>query len=95
MHEDDDVTEWDFKAIHNSRPPLRWIANGIFHPISMWFFKRGLIRLDHLENIKATDQETKNDLYVLICWKLYAMFDAPYEKWGTYYSTIYEEEDYS
>lgn len=92
MH-DDDVTEWDFKAIHQSRPPLRWIANGIFHPISMWFFRTGLKANDHLEwDIEYTKL---NKFIEHVTFKLYKIFDYPYSKWGTYYTVDYEIEDYS
>ena len=64
--------------------PLRWLANYIFHPISMVFFKIGL---------KANDQiYESNEGYTImdeikekVGYRLYNFFDKPYTLWGTIY----------
>ena len=63
--------------------PLRWLANYIFHPISMFFFRIGLRANDRLE----WDYEYKwyNRFVEWLGWKWYKIFDKPYSKWGTYY----------
>ena len=62
--------------------PLRWLANYIFHPISMVFF-RASIKLNE-DNI-GEDLMTESILSSRFFWKLYNIFDIPYSKWGTYY----------
>jgi hypothetical protein len=92
MHEDD-IENWNFIPVHQSSPPLRWIANGIFHPISMWFFKIGLRANDNLE--WDTQYTLWNKFVEHTTFKLYEIFDYPYSKWGTYYTIDYEIEDWS
>ncbi len=63
--------------------PLRFIANNVFHPISMWFFHIGLRYNDKLE----WDSEYKwhNRFMEAFGFRLYKLFDYPYEWWGTVY----------
>jgi hypothetical protein len=63
--------------------PLRWIANGIFHPISMWFFHIGLRHNDRIEWDK--DYKWHNKFMEAFGFRLYNLFNYPYEWWGTYY----------
>lgn len=68
---------------HNTNVlPLRWLANYIFHPISMVFFHFA-IKLNE-DNIDA-DLMTESIISSRFFWKLYNIFDAPYSKWGSYY----------
>jgi hypothetical protein len=63
--------------------PLRWIANYIFHPLSMFFFNIGLRANDRIE---WDHQYTAwNKIVEYITFKLYSFFDYPYKWWGTYY----------
>lgn len=63
--------------------PLRFIANNVFHPISMWFFHIGLKYNDKIE----WDSEYKwhNRFTEAFGFRLYKLFDYPYEWWGTVY----------
>ena len=74
-----------FTPEHRTRIlPLRYLANYVFHPISMIFFKIGL---------KANDQiYESNEGYTImdeikekVGYKLYNFFDKPYTLWGTIY----------
>lgn len=64
--------------------PLRWLANYIFHPISMFFFRIALSGYDQIyesgEGYTIFD-EIKESLGVT----LYKFFGYPYEWWGTTY----------
>lgn len=68
---------------HNTNVlPLRWLANYIFHPISMVFFRSSInLNEDNLD----VDLLEKSSNSALFMWKLYNFFDKPYSKWGTYY----------
>lgn len=63
--------------------PLRWLANYIFHPVSMWFFSMGLKANDKIEY----DHEYgwHNKFLEWFGWNWYKVFDKPYSKWGTVY----------
>ena len=63
--------------------PLRWLANYVFHPISMFFFKMGLRMNDKLE----WDNQYKwyNRAIEWFGWNFYKIFDKPYTWWGTVY----------
>ena len=63
--------------------PLRWIADYIFHPLSMFFFRIGLRMNDRIE----WDYQYKwyNRAIEWFGWNFYKIFDKPYTKWGTYY----------
>lgn len=64
--------------------PLRWLANYIFHPISMVFFRIGLRSNEKLEYnySKAT---LFNEIQEKFGFKLYKFFGYPYDWWGTLY----------
>ena len=75
-----------FVPKHNTNVlPLRWLANYIFHPISMFFFRVALNGYDQIyesgEGYTIFD-EIKESLGV----KLYKLFGYPYEWWGTTYT---------
>lgn len=72
----------EFKAKHQSKNPLRWIVNNIFHKISMVFFNKGIKISDKYEEkeIPASLFKLMNGYYIL-----YKFFDKPYSKWGTHY----------
>jgi len=63
--------------------PLRWLANYIFHPISMWFFRIGLKANDKFEWDR--DYKWDNRFMEAFGFKLYKLFNYPYEWWGTIY----------
>jgi hypothetical protein len=63
--------------------PLRWLANYVFHPISMWFFKIGLRYNDKIEY--DSQYKWHNHFLESFGWKTYQLFDIPYSKWGTTY----------
>ena len=64
--------------------PLRWLANYVFHPISMWFFRIGLRANDKIEF--DFSEVTRLDLVKeKIGFKSYAILNYPYELWGTVY----------
>lgn len=80
------ISDWS-KPRHKTKIlPLRWIANYIFEPISMYFFNKGL-RLNDLldsENIpdnKLAEIESEMSLY----YNLYHYLGKPYTWWGTVY----------
>lgn len=63
--------------------PLRFIANNIFHPISMWFFHIGLRHNDKIEWDR--DYKWHNRFMEAFGFKLYKLLNHPYEWWGTIY----------
>lgn len=63
--------------------PLRWLANYIFHPISMWFFHIGLRYNDKIEWNK--DYKWHNRFMEAFGFRLYNLFNYPYDWWGTIY----------
>jgi len=83
MHSDDDMTEWEFEVIHNSRPPLRWIAN-LFGSIA----SSGLLEISYLEDEDKTDTFK----YKYYGW-LWDTFWPTYQKYGTFYK-LKNDEDY-
>ena len=82
MHEDD-VLDWDVETIHNSRPPLRWIAN-LFGEISGW----AVLRLSYAEEYEKNVQEK---IYGFIFEKTFPL----YQRYGTFYKVKWDEEDYA
>lgn len=77
-----------FIPVHRTKVlPLRWLANYIFHPVSMWFFHIGL---------RATDKFDQNEQFNIrwnaykeyIGWQGYHLLDKPYSKWGTIYKFV-------
>jgi hypothetical protein len=63
--------------------PLRWLANYILHPISMWFFRIGLRHNDKIEWDK--DYKWHNRFMEAFGFRLYSLFNYPYDWWGTIY----------
>ena len=63
--------------------PLRWLANYIFHPISMFFFKISLRVNDKI--VWDSQYNWYNKFIESFGWKWYIIFDKPYSLWGTYY----------
>ena len=63
--------------------PLRWLANYILHPISMWFFRIGLRYNDKIEWDR--DYRWHNRLMESFGFKMYKFFNYPYDLWGTVY----------
>jgi hypothetical protein len=80
VHEDD-ILDWDSEPIHNSRPPLRWIAN-LFGEVGGWAIMRCSCAEEDGNKFKA---------------KLYCkIFDAAYpfyQKYGTFYKIKWNNED--
>lgn len=73
-----------FTPEHRTRIlPLRILANHVFHPISMWFFSIGLKYNDRIE----WDFQYRWDhrLMEAFGFKLYKLFNYPYDWWGTIY----------
>ena len=64
--------------------PLRWLANYIFHPISMFFFNIGLRANDKLE-YSYSDSNLLDEIKEKAGFRLYKLFDKPYTWWGTLY----------
>jgi len=73
------------KPKHQSKNPLRWIVNNIFHKISMIFFTKGIAICDKYLN---TEMPAISFRVMNIYYNLYRFFDRPYSKWGTYYQYI-------
>ena len=74
--------------------PLRWLANYIFHPMSMWFFKMGL-SANHRWEYDYSTYKFRHLLMEKFGWRMYYYLDKPYSKWGTIYrmdSVIFDEE---
>ena len=64
--------------------PLRWLANYLFHPVSMWFFRIGLRANDRFEYEWET-YKFRHFIMEKIGWNMYRYLDKPYSKWGTVY----------
>ena len=64
--------------------PLRWLANYIFHPISMVFFHIGVRANDKLED-NYPEATLFDEIKEKIGFRLYNFFDKPYIWWGTVY----------
>lgn len=83
MHSDDDMTEWEFETIHNSRPPLRWIAN-----ICGDIASGAIMRVSYSQDNGSEDTwQYKRDCLI---WDTLWPF---YDKYGTMYR-LKTEEDY-
>lgn len=73
-----------FIPIHRTKILLlRWIANDIFHNISMIFFKIGLRAND--DNMYGGNNGAWNRFKESFGWNLYKVFNYPYDLWGTVY----------
>jgi hypothetical protein len=64
--------------------PLRFVANNIFHPASMWFFRIGLKANDRFEYAYST-YKFRHFLIEKIGFTFYHYLDKVYSKWGTIY----------
>ena len=72
--------------------PLRWLANYIFHPISMVFFRIGLNANDQIYE-SGEGYTIWDELKEKIGFKVYNFLDKPYTWWGTIYALNYKELD--
>lgn len=82
MHYDDDMTEWEFETIHNSRPPLRWIAN-----MAGDIASSGLLDISYMQDAGYTGWRYKTKLF------LWDTFWPIYQKYGTYYKMKTEDNE--
>lgn len=74
-----------FIPVHRTRIlPLRYLANYLFHPISMIFFRIGL-RANYQIYESGEGYTIWDELKEKIGFRLYNFFDKPYSKWGTTY----------
>lgn len=64
--------------------PLRWIANYLFHPISMFFFRIGL-RANHQIYDSNEGYSILDEIKEKFGFKLYNLLNRPYDQWGTIY----------
>ena len=64
--------------------PLRYLANYVFHPVSMWFFNMGLKANDKFE-YDFSEVNTLDYLKEKIGFKVYNFLNHPYDWWGTVY----------
>ena len=64
--------------------PLRWLADYVFHPISMWFFHIGL-RADDKFEYDFSEATFFDYLKEKIGFKVYNFLNHPYDWWGTLY----------
>ena len=72
--------------------PLRWLANYIFHPISMVFFRIGLAANQKLE-YDYPEATLFDELKEKIGFNVYIFLDKPYTWWGTVYKLDYNNLD--
>ena len=71
-----------WKVIHKSRPPLRWIAN-----LAGDIASKGLLDVSYMEDAGYTGWRYKVNLFL---WdNLYPFYD----KYGTYYQLVREEDE--
>lgn len=82
MHSDDDMKEWEFDIIHQSRRPLRWIAN-----LCGTIATSGMLDVSYMEDEGYTGWRYKFNL-----WK-WDTFWPIYNKYGTFYK-LKTEKDY-
>jgi hypothetical protein len=64
--------------------PLRWLANGVFHRISMVFLHIGL-KANYKIYESNEGYTIRDEIKESLGAKLYKLFDIPYTKWGTVY----------
>lgn len=76
------------KPIHKTKVlPLRWLANYVFEPISMYFFDKSLrIYFRDEDGIEAMTPKLEKKMKIYS--KLYNILNVPYSKWGTTYLLI-------
>ena len=89
MHYEGDEERFEFKAQHGSKPPLRWIANYLFEPVSMFFFDKAIrLHNKHEDLLEADASFIPSDFeckQMGFYFKMYDIFSKPYIKWGTVY----------
>jgi hypothetical protein len=73
---------WKFEVIHQSRRPLRWIAN-----LAGSIASQGLLDISYMEDEGYTGWRYKVNLFL---WDNLYPF---YNKYGTYYKMINEEDE--
>jgi hypothetical protein len=64
--------------------PLRWLADYIFHPISMWFFHIGVNSNDKLD-YDYSSATLLDEIKEKVGFKVYNILNYPYKWWGTGY----------
>jgi hypothetical protein len=64
--------------------PLRWLANYVFHPISMWFFRIGL-RANNKFEYDFSEASFFDYIKEKIGFNVYNFLNYPYDWWGTTY----------
>jgi hypothetical protein len=79
---DDDMLDWKFERIDQSRPPLRWVAN-----LAGDIASRGLLDISYMEDAGYTGWRYKVNLFL---WNNLYPF---YNKYGTYYKQTVETEE--
>ena len=66
--------------------PLRWLANSVFHTLSMFFFSKGLRVSDKYQDYEHfTVPSAYDDLIIKTCFFVYHSLDKVYRKFGTTY----------
>jgi len=73
----------DSKPIHNSKPPLRWIANWAGEIAS-----KGILKVSYMEEDAYTGWRYKLNLF------LWDTFWPIYDKWGTVYIWNLDTDEY-
>lgn len=81
MKHDDDFTEWRFKRVDNSKPPLRWIANGLGSIATFLILKAFDAQDSHRYDLSMFYSKISNPLLKF------------YNKYGTFYQAN-DKEDY-
>ena len=71
-----------WKVIHKSRPPLRWAAN-----LAGTIASRGLLDISYMEDAGYTGWKYKVNVF------LWRTFWPIYDKYGTIYKLIREEDE--
>lgn len=64
--------------------PLRWLADYVFHPISMWFFHIGLRANDQIYE-SGEGYTVWDEIKEKIGFRAYKFLNYPYDWWGTIY----------
>lgn len=64
--------------------PLRWLADYVFHPLSMVFFHIGLRANDQIYE-SGEGYTIWDEIKEKIGYKVYNFLNHPYEWWGTIY----------
>ena len=76
------MLDWDeFKKVDQSRPPLRWFANGC-ETLGHYCLGKYLYWL-----------ENNNEKKMMFWSKLSNVFYRPYKRWGTFYEYIVKVDE--